>query len=547
MKKKTVVLGLDGGTWAILKPFAAKGYLPNLQRLLERGVHGDLESTMPAMTAPSWVTFVTGKHPGNHGVFDFMLPTDSLGTMKFATGRDIRDVTLYEYLAQHSIQPILVNLPGTYPPKLENAITITSLLTQGDQWIFPESLKEEFPGFKKYRLTPDESLRLKERKDQYLADLMQHLEEQVACVKWLFENKPWDFFFYLFSHTDWVSHLDYTGLLEREDPGCLAILKKIDEHLGWFVDRMPENANLIMVSDHGFKSYKKIFYFNRWLEQEGYLVTNTAGDQFRGAATRRAKETDKIRAQKKRLNIGTGIFRVLAKVPPAEAAAKWLYHHVVKPYLPVHIKVNVGVDFSRTKVCFPKGSYITNGYINKAWVYRDGIVSREEYPKLVHELAQKIRALRDPEGKPVVAKVLTREEVYGNTAPDQAPDLFFELGDYWLVGQFHSASLFAEEVQNKHDKYGIFLGVGPDFEQNAEVKNLMMQDMTPTILHLLNLPVPADCDGRVALDLFRPSSDAHIRTVQTGPSSRRVDLATRPIETAAEKTAISAAVGKIKL
>lgn len=539
--KKTVVIGLDGATWDLLKPFTERGYMPTLKSLMERGITGGLRSTMPAMTAPSWTTFVTGKHPGHHGVFDFMLPTDSLGHMKLATGKDIRDTTLYEILAENSIQPILVNLPGSYPPKLKNAITITSLLTQGDQWIFPESLKQEFPAFQHYRLTPDENLRLKERREAYIEDLLKHLDEQLVCVQWLFTNKPWDFFFYLFSHTDWISHLAYTDLIERDEPSARRIFLKIDEYLKWFVDHLPEGANLVMLSDHGFKSYKKIFYFNRWLENNGYLATNTASDQFRGAATRRAKETDKIRNSKKQIRLGSGLFRALSRYPRVESAAKWTYHHIVKRYLPVNVKVHVGIDFSKTQVCFPKGSYITNAYINKAWVYTDGIVKKEEYMALRDELVANMSAIMDPNGKPVIKQVLTREQVYGHDAPPNAPDLFFVLGDYWLVGQFHSGKLFGEEIQDKHDPMGIFLAYGPDFRSGSTVEGLQMQDMTPLLLHLCGLPIPSDCDGTVPTHVFSDTSEAKTRPVVSGAPIKKVD------SQAKESASIRHALRNIKL
>jgi predicted AlkP superfamily phosphohydrolase/phosphomutase len=470
-----------------------------------------------------------------------MLPTDSLSDMKFATGKDIRDTTVYELLDQNGITPILVNLPGTYPPKLKNAITITSLLTQGDQWIFPESLKDEFPAFKNYRLTPNENLRLKERREAYIEDLLKHLEEQTTCVQWLFEHKPWNFFFYLFSHTDWVSHLAYTELREQDDPSARRIFLKIDEHVKWFVDHLPKDANLIMLSDHGFKSYKKIFYFNRWLEDNGYLATNTASDQFRGAATRRAKETDKIRGRKKQINLGSGVFRRLSRFPRVESAAKWVYHHIVKRYMPVNVKVHVGIDFSKTQVCFPKGSYITNAYINKAWVYSDGIVTQEAYKQLRDELVAKMSAITDPDGQPVIKRVLTRDEVYGNDAPANAPDLFFELGDYWLVGQFHSGKLFADEIQNKHDPMGMFAAYGPDFASGSTVEGLEMQDMTPLLLHLNGLPVPSDCDGHVPIEVFADSSEAKTRVITFGEPIKKTASPRN------EKASIANALQKIKL
>ncbi len=548
--KKILVLGLDGATWKLLKPYADKGYMPTLKKLMERGTHGRLRSTIPAMTAPSWATFSTGKQPCHHGVFDFMLPIDSLDNMKVATSEDVKSKMIYEIVRDNGRTPIIINLPPSYPPRLNNPddIVITCLLTQGDQWIFPDSLKKEFPSLENYRLTPDESLRIKDRKEAYIDDLLLLIEQQVTSVKELFERKPWDFFFYLFSQSDWVSHLAYADL-EADAPSPRRVFEAIDRHLQWFVDHLPEGADLVLVSDHGFKAYNKIFYFNRWLEQEGYLTTVRNTGQFHTPATRRAVERLGKEAGKKRLNLGTGLFKFLSYIPAGEKMGRWLYTKIITPYLPWKLVVNVGIDHSKTKVCFPKGAYITNAYINKDWVYNNGTVSREEYPALLKEVVGKMQAIVDKDGLQVIKKVLTRQEVYpGGDAPDTAPDIFFELDEYWLVGQFASMSLIDREEQNKHDEYGIFLGVGPSFAAGKTVEGLQMQDMTPLLLHLMNLPVPSDCDGHVPLDVLAPGSEPALRPIQTGaPSAWDPVTRTVPGKPATEKAAISAALGKIRL
>lgn len=546
-KKKTVVLGLDGATWELLDIYMQKGYMPTLKRLTENGVRANLESTMPAMTAPSWTTFATGKNPGNHGIFDFMLPTNTLFDMKFATADDIRDKTIYELLKEQGYTPILINLPVTYPPKLDNDIFVTSLMTQGDEWIFPTSLKDEYKELQQYRLTPDEKLRLKNDDSAYIEDMKRHLDEQMAAVKRLFTEKPWDFFFYLFSHSDWISHLMYTKLLEEDNEQGRAIFEQIDAYLAWFEDQLPADTNLVLLSDHGFKAYKKIFYFNKWLEKEGYLTTTNDGNGFRKSATRRSKEQDKASAGRKKVNIGSSLFNALGTLPFAEGAARWAYHNILKKYVPVKFNVNIGIDFEQSKVCFPKGAYITNGYINKDWVYDNGTVTKEEYPVLVAELVEKISALKDPNGIPVVKSVLTREQVYGDNAPDQAPDIFFELGEYWLVGGFYSGKLFAEEIQDKHGQTGIFAGIGPDFASGKRIDSMDMQDVTPNLLHMLGMPVPSDADGTVRTDLFAPSSPAATTKVQVGPSSRLDQQSTEEPTVPGEKGAIAAALGNIKL
>lgn len=520
MPKKLIVIGLDGATWTLLKPLMEEGVMPNLKKIVDNGVNSRLESTMPAMTGPSWATFATGVNPGKHGVFDFMLPNDSLSNLRVANSKEILVPTIYEMMDRANLSPILVNLPCTWPPRLTNHITITSILTQGDQWIYPESLKQEFVGFTKYRLTPDEKLRAKEDNDKYIDDILRHIDEQMECVQWLWKNKSWDFFYYLFSHSDWVSHAAFVPLVDRRDPSALRVFQKIDEYLAWFLEHLPTDANLIMVSDHGFKDYRKVFYFNRWLEKEGFLKTKEGAEGFKETVTRRSKELEKVQSQKKKIKLSSNVFKWLERVPWLEPAAKWVYHHIVKPYLPINLKVDIGIDFPKTLACFPKGSYLTNVYLNDGRKYKDGkIKTEEEYQQVLNSLIEKLSAVRGPDGNPVVKKIFTKDAIYGDAAPATSPDLFFELGEYWLDGHFYTGKLFDANINNKHDQWGIFAGYGPDMAKGLSLPDARMCDVAPTILHMLGLPVFSYMDGKPLKALFGPASDFWIREVKVAPKT----------------------------
>ncbi len=513
MNNKVVVIGLDGGTFKLLKPLVKEGLMPNLKKILDEGAHSVLESTIPPMTGTAWSTFATGKGPGKHGVYDFLMVDDSLENFHITTSKDIQGKTIYEMMSESGKTPVTINLPNSWPPRLKDKeIVITSILTQGDQWIWPESLKEEIPELKNYKLTPNESLRLKERKDQYADEVLELVDTQMKSVKKIFKQKPWDFFFYLFSSTDWIQHASYDELTERREQAQspLRIYKQVDEYLGWFMENMPENTDLLIMSDHGFKAFKKTFYFNKWLEQEGFLATKDTSDDFKQAVTRRAKETEKIRSKKKRLNLGKGFFKVMKKMPFLEKPLKLVYHKVVKKYLPVNLKVDIGIDYKNTRVCFPKGSYMTNAYINDGRKYPGGpIKSDEEFKKTQDEVITKIKNLRAPDGQPVVSKIYTKEAIYGENSLERCPDLFFDLGDYWFDGQFSSSKIFEDgTLENKHDKDGIFLAWGPNIKKGLEIKEWKhIQDIAPTILHMMDLPVPNDMDGKVMQEIFTEQKD----------------------------------------
>ena len=53
--------------WTSSSRWAEEGYLPTLRRLMDGGVVGDLQSTIPPTSGPSWSSFVTGHEPGQDG------------------------------------------------------------------------------------------------------------------------------------------------------------------------------------------------------------------------------------------------------------------------------------------------------------------------------------------------------------------------------------------------------------------------------------------------------------------------------------------------
>lgn len=89
--------------------------------------------------------------------------------------------------------------------------------------------------------------------------------------------------FHYFGHVDQVSHM----MWRATDPGHPAYDAARDaqyahviEHLyigldaivGKTLDRMPPDTLLIVMSDHGFASWRRAFHLNTWLEQHGYLT-----------------------------------------------------------------------------------------------------------------------------------------------------------------------------------------------------------------------------------------------------------------------------------
>src|SRR5438046_10519479 len=81
MSKKVLSIGLDGATFDVLDPLIDRGLMPRLKRFIDEGVRGPLETTIPPITPTAWVSWMTGKNPGKHGVFEFLLRRKGRGAL----------------------------------------------------------------------------------------------------------------------------------------------------------------------------------------------------------------------------------------------------------------------------------------------------------------------------------------------------------------------------------------------------------------------------------------------------------------------------------
>src|SRR5579864_3903722 len=70
-----LVIGIDGGEWRVVHRMWQDGELPNLRRLADRGTTARLETAYNASPV-IWTTIATGVTPAEHGITDFVVPSD---------------------------------------------------------------------------------------------------------------------------------------------------------------------------------------------------------------------------------------------------------------------------------------------------------------------------------------------------------------------------------------------------------------------------------------------------------------------------------------
>jgi len=189
------------------------------------------------------------------------------------------------------------------------------------------------------------------------------------------------------------------------------------------------------------------------------------------------------------------------------------------------------VDWSET-IAYSMG-HVGQIYLNLKGREPFGIIEPDRYTEARQKVIDALNTLIDPDtGKPLVDRIIPREEAAHGPYADQGADLHLILDDYKTI----AFPLFATEGRvltpqirgdsGCHRLYGIFIGNGAVFEKGAEVSNARIIDLAPTILHILNIPVPSDMDGRVLSDALTP--ELRSRTTQISAAAQsthtQVDL-----------------------
>jgi predicted AlkP superfamily phosphohydrolase/phosphomutase len=145
VSNKAFVLGLDGGSWNLLRHFIDKGYMPNLRRICENGVSGTLLSTKPPYTGPAWVSSFTGVNPGKHGIFGFTTLREGMPQRSLISSRTIKAKKIWHYLDQAGKRSGFINVPVTYPVEKINEFMISGFLAPQEvkDFTYPVGLYEE--------------------------------------------------------------------------------------------------------------------------------------------------------------------------------------------------------------------------------------------------------------------------------------------------------------------------------------------------------------------------------------------------------------------
>ncbi len=531
MKKKPgkiIVVGLDGATFDLIKPWAEEGHLPVLKHIMENGAYGTLNSTVPPMTAPAWTSFATGVNPGKHRLYDWIAREPNSYRFTPVTALDGKAPTLYTMLSGYGRRVVALNVPMTYPPIAVNGVMVSGMPTPSTDvtFTYPQTAYQDIlNAVGDYILYPDPGQAYSDSGiDSFLDRLYRSADLRMQTFAYLREREQPDFAMMVFNGTDTISHAMWK-FMDEDHPlhdsakvikygnAIRDYYKHVDGLLACVVDSLGDDSTLIIMSDHGFGPFHKFIHVNNWLIQEGFM---------------NIKPDLRSRFKKTTFNMGfapMNVYNTLMRLGLGK-----LKREVVRGQGQGLLKTLflsfADVDWRQT-VAYSLGN-VGQIYLNVAGREPQGTVKPgAEYEQVRRQIMDKLAELRDPEtGEKVIETIYRREEIYHGEQLDQAADIVFipKRLEYFGFGEYEFGSNKIIEsmqrgISGTHRMNGVFLAYGGAINVGVEVDGASLVDLAPTILHLMGLPVPLEMDGKVLEEAISSDFEAELTTTTSNWAS----------------------------
>lgn len=452
-KHKLMVIGLDCADPALVFN-RWRADLPNISRLVDAGICGPLRSVTPPITVPAWMCMMTGRDPGELGLYGFRNRSDyGYEKLAIANSASVDRPTIWDALGQAGKNSIVIGVPPTYPVKPIRGNLLSCFLTPGidSEFTYPHDLRREVKRAAGDYMVDVPNFRT-DKKQWLLGQIYEMTTKRFTVAKHLLRVKPWDFFMMVEMGTDRIhhgfwqfmdpAHVLYPGANEFQN-AIHDYYIYVDSLIGELLEFADSNTSVIIVSDHGAKRMDGAICLNEWLVQNGYLV--------------------------------------LKRYPTEPARFEAL-----------------DVDWSRTRA-WGEGGYYGRIFLNIVGREPLGIVDPLHADSLAREIQRQLEALGDEQGQSLGTRVALSSEIYRQTR-NIAPDLSVFFGDlYWRSsgmvggGKIHTRQNDTGPDGANHDWDGIFIMAdGKNLSRTTHTPGLApglrLLDVAPTILEFFDIP-----------------------------------------------------------
>lgn len=287
-KKKVLLIGWDAADWKIIGPLIAKGQMPALKKLIDKGVYGNMSTMNPPFSPMLWSTVATGKTPDKHGVLGFIEIVPNMKGIRPVTVNSRKSKAIWNILHNQGYKSNIVGWWPSFPAEPINGVIVSDRYQKVKKdpkektplvqnTIHPKSFVKELRNLRMfpYEVTdahilpfiPNAKL-IDQEKDKGLNPFAKILAENVSvhnAATNVMRTTEWDFMAVYYDMIDHFCHAYmkfHPPKLETVPDNFFTIYKDVvkgayrfqDMMLERMMDLAGEDTNIIIMSDHGFES-----------------------------------------------------------------------------------------------------------------------------------------------------------------------------------------------------------------------------------------------------------------------------------------------------
>jgi predicted AlkP superfamily phosphohydrolase/phosphomutase len=498
-RAKLLFLGICAGAHEHLWEWCQTGVLPTLQKLLARGLTGQVRNVPALYEQGTWPSFYTGTGPGRQGLHSWeQLRSGTYEFYRAYSSDCVRTTPFWDLLSAAGRRVAILDVPHSAPSKRINGIQIAEWGAHDSNHgfaTFPPSLAEEL--IERFGRHPQQGSCDKHRTIAELIEfrdrLLRGVRSKVAITKHFLAQENWDFFAQVFTeahcigHQAWhlhdASHPRFTAQ-DRALAGdpVMRVAQEIDRGIGEILEGVGANTTVLILASHGMTAH----YLPQFMLGDILIRLGVARRAALGPVPLSIRQVlDPVltfgwqhlpQMVRGRLNTLRERTRDLVQLPQHEGPTP--------------------LDAAASR-CFTINNNHTHGAIrvNLAGREPEGkVLPGADYETFVGQLERDLLDIVNVEtGNPIVHRVIRTKDLYQGDGTEHFPDLLVEWRGDEPVGSVRSEKIgrldkpYVYCRTGRHIPAGLFIASGPTIASRRMDRQVSILDFAPTFCEALGV------------------------------------------------------------
>lgn len=544
MKKTVIAIGLDAAEPTLVERLVEQGVLKNLAMLRQQGGYGRLKNFSSYRAETPWTTFLTGCSPQTTGYWGPVKLRDGSYTVDAAGAYDFGDFKSFYSLLGKDYKVAVFDMPQAPLSPEVNGLQVLGWGAHSPQTpshSLPKGLLEELserhgkhPAFGHDHA----NIYSKVQTERLRRELRQGILNRTAICQDLLQRDDWNLFLTMFGETHSGGHC-FWHLHEPNHPAhyqqrsadqdyLVETYKEIDEAIGEIIASAPEDASIIVFSAHGMQANNldltstfflaELMYRWNFPGKFGFSVTSSDKAPQAPSPWRSSQRSYRdLWAQKYDPNPITRWVRTVTPTKLHRIYADLLDRLGISPnsdFVSPYQLQNRDGGFNWQPASWYAPSWpkmkafalpsFSEGYIRINLQGREpnGLVTPQDYDATCDAVIEQVQGLRSVKtGKPIVDYVVrtrTLETLYDPNLPDADLIIMWnesELTDCVESSDFGRMGPLPYQRSGSHTSRGFAFIKDRDVKAGSDLPEGHALDLAPTILNLMNAPIPDYFEG----------------------------------------------------